>query len=116
MVSGLVTSPDDQSRICLLEASPIRIASNSLMSIKCFSTPLVFDLEIREVGHVSNRADLLFCFCLGRVGAVRELDVVEVVEHLVGREGNLPVAVETLCAFLDFLRRGLTRGCAQRAR
>jgi hypothetical protein len=34
MVSGFVTSPDDQSRICLLEASPIRIASKSLMSIK----------------------------------------------------------------------------------
>jgi hypothetical protein len=29
-----VTSPEDQSRICLLEASPIRMASNSLMSIK----------------------------------------------------------------------------------
>jgi hypothetical protein len=36
MVSGFVTSPDDQSRICLLEASAIRIASNSLMSIKRF--------------------------------------------------------------------------------
>jgi hypothetical protein len=34
MVSGFVTSPEDQSRICLLEASPIRIASKSLMSIK----------------------------------------------------------------------------------
>jgi len=34
MVSGLVTSPEDQSRIYLLEASPIRIASKSLMSIK----------------------------------------------------------------------------------
>jgi hypothetical protein len=29
-----VTSPEDQSRICLLDASPIRIASKSLMSIK----------------------------------------------------------------------------------
>jgi hypothetical protein len=36
IVSGFVTSPDDQSRICLLEASPIRIASKSLMSITCF--------------------------------------------------------------------------------
>jgi hypothetical protein len=31
-----VTSPDDQSRICLDDARPIRIASNSLMSIKAF--------------------------------------------------------------------------------
>jgi hypothetical protein len=34
IVSGLVTSPDDQSRICFDDASPIRIASKSLMSIK----------------------------------------------------------------------------------
>src|SRR6186997_249757 len=33
MVSGLVTSPIDQSRICFGEARPIRIASKSLMSI-----------------------------------------------------------------------------------
>jgi hypothetical protein len=35
IVSGLVTSPDDQSRICLLDASPMRIASKSLMSTEC---------------------------------------------------------------------------------
>src|SRR2546423_3117705 len=40
MVSGLVTSPEDQSRICLDDARPIRIASNSLMSIKALLTPL----------------------------------------------------------------------------
>jgi len=34
IVSGLVTSPEDQSRICLLDASPMRMASKSLMSIK----------------------------------------------------------------------------------
>jgi hypothetical protein len=30
----LVTSPDDQLRICLLDASPISIASKLLISIK----------------------------------------------------------------------------------
>jgi hypothetical protein len=34
IVSGFVTSPDDQSLICLLDARPIRIASKLLMSIK----------------------------------------------------------------------------------
>src|SRR5215210_4271538 len=34
MVSGLVTSPEDQDRICLDDASPISIASKLLMSIK----------------------------------------------------------------------------------
>jgi len=34
IVSGLVTSPDDQSRICFGDASPMRIASKSLISIK----------------------------------------------------------------------------------
>src|SRR5574338_95546 len=33
MVSGLVTSPIDQSRICFGEARPIRIAPKPLMSI-----------------------------------------------------------------------------------
>jgi len=37
IVSGFVTSPDDQSRICFDDARPIRIASNSLMSIKVVS-------------------------------------------------------------------------------
>src|SRR6266699_1832347 len=41
IVSGFVTSPEDQSRICLLEASPIRIASKSLMSIKVFPQLLI---------------------------------------------------------------------------
>src|ERR1700744_2595927 len=34
MVSGLVTSPELQERICLLEARPISIASKLFMSIK----------------------------------------------------------------------------------
>jgi hypothetical protein len=33
MVSGLVTSPLDQDLICLLDASPILMASKLLMSI-----------------------------------------------------------------------------------
>jgi hypothetical protein len=37
-----VTSPDDQSRICLLDASPIRIASKSLISIKFSASPSLF--------------------------------------------------------------------------
>jgi len=35
IVSGFVTSPLDQSWICLVEASPILIASKLLMSITC---------------------------------------------------------------------------------
>jgi hypothetical protein len=42
IVSGLVISPDDQSLICLLDASPMRIASKLLMSIKLF--PFFFEL------------------------------------------------------------------------
>src|SRR5919199_199138 len=34
MVSGLVTSPEDQERICFEEARPMLIASKLLMSIK----------------------------------------------------------------------------------
>src|SRR3977135_2651058 len=36
MVSGLVTSPEDHPRICLLDASPISMASKLLMSIMKF--------------------------------------------------------------------------------
>src|ERR671926_269406 len=108
MVSGFVTSPDDQSRICLLDASPIRMASKSLMSITCAyasfllllcssrsapsvafvwwvcaADPLVFDLY---VGHlVDELADLdrrlFFLFFL--------LDRQLLVEDFVGREGQL---------------------------
>jgi hypothetical protein len=39
IVSGFVTSPEDQSRICFDEARPIRIASKSLMSIKFLLSP-----------------------------------------------------------------------------
>ena len=79
MVSGFVTSPEDQSRICLLEASPIRIASKSLMSIK-FSPQslLVFKLEVNEV-CVTQRADLRFDFLFGLL-LLGDLDVVEIAE------------------------------------
>jgi hypothetical protein len=39
MVSGFVTSPDDQLLICLEEARLISIASKLLMSIKCVPLP-----------------------------------------------------------------------------
>jgi hypothetical protein len=34
IVSGFVTSPEDQDRICFEEASPMLLASKLLMSIK----------------------------------------------------------------------------------
>src|SRR3954465_10597288 len=86
MVSGLVTSPEDQSRICLLEASPIRIASNSLMSIKSLLALLVFEFQIHEAG-VAERSNLGLALLLGLL-ALRYLDVVEVAERLVGRQGQ----------------------------
>src|ERR687883_676340 len=72
MVSGLVTSPDDQSRICLLDASPMRIASKSLMSIKLL-------LYVRWF----SQGSCLFLGFLGGGGLGRDLDVGEVVEQLV---------------------------------
>src|SRR5215207_2133247 len=41
MVSGLVTSPEDQDRICLDDASPMEMASKLLMSI---TIPLLLDV------------------------------------------------------------------------
>src|SRR3954453_17996305 len=83
--SGFGTSPEDQSRICLLDASPIRIASKSLMSIK-FSPQslLVFELEVNEV-CVTHGADLRVRFLYG-LRAFGDLDVVEIAERLVGRQ------------------------------
>jgi len=40
MVSGFVTSPELQARICLEEARPISIASKLLMSSKMFLSRL----------------------------------------------------------------------------
>src|SRR6188472_4595162 len=88
MVSGFVTSPDDQSRICFDDARPIRIASKSLMSIKCLPRPSsVFDFQIDEV-RLAERADLGFGLLLGFF-LVRDLDVLEVAERLVGRQRQL---------------------------
>src|SRR3954469_25675878 len=114
MVSGFVTSPEDQSRICLLEASPIRIASKSLMSIK-FSPQslLVFELEVNEV-CVAERTD----FGIGLLGgflSLRHLDVVEVDERLVGRQRDLAVLVDALLALFRLLRRRLAADRAQGA-
>src|SRR5213079_2114714 len=85
IVSGLVTSPEDQSRICLLEASPIRIASKSLMSIN--SVPSVFDFRVGQLGFC-QWADLFLDLFLGLVGG-RQLHVLEVAERLVGRQLQL---------------------------
>src|ERR1044072_8573479 len=94
LVSVFVTSPDDQSRICFGDASPIRIASNSLMSIKVllfplgefWSSGLFVDFHVGEV-----------CIELGQVG-------VDVGEGLVGRDGQLAVLVDPLLALLELLR------------
>src|SRR5919202_5800146 len=117
MVSGFVTSPDDQSRICLDDASPMRIASKSLMSIKVFlslsSCPsLVLDLHVCQI-CLGERPHLLLDLLLG-LGVRRQLDVVEVAERLVGRQGQLAVLVDPLLALLDLLGRALARSGAER--
>src|SRR3954452_7775043 len=96
IVSGFVTSPDDQSRIFLLDANPIRIASNSLMSITCVLR--LFPLSQSVV-----------------VGSVVELDIGEVdvqlrvgldtVERFVGRDGDVAALVGCSGAFLGLLGR-----------
>src|ERR671936_2290976 len=111
MVSGFVTSPDDQSRICLDDASPMRIASKSLMSIKALLRPSLF-LYL----YVGQRArlglGLLLRFLFGC-----HLHVGEVAQRLVRREGQLlPGLVDALLAFLNLLGGRLPRGGAERAR
>src|SRR6478736_2518265 len=118
MVSGFVTSPEDQSRICLLDASPIRIASNSLMSINSAPQslpldPLVLDLNVGEV-CLAHRPDLGLNLFSGRLARL-QLDVREVVERLVLGKRELAVLVDALLALLGLLGRRLPRGCAQRA-
>src|SRR3954470_5514738 len=115
MVSGLVTSPDDQSRICFEDASPMRIASKSLMSIKFFASPfLVLEFQIHEAG-VAQRADCLLGFLCRRVAARLELDIVEIAERFVCRQGQLAVLIDALLPLLHFLRRRRTADGAQRA-
>src|SRR3954468_14192664 len=113
MVSGFVTSPEDQSRICLLEASPIRIASNSLMSINSYRSSLVLDVHIGQL--VGERAGLGFCLFLC-VLRRSDLHVREIAQLLIGRQGQLTGLVGALLALLGLLGRRLPRGCAQRAR
>src|SRR5919197_5816152 len=112
MVSGLVTSPEDQSRICLDDASPMRMASNSLMSIKAL--PLLLYFYVRQL--VCERTGLCLCFFL-RVLFRADLDVAQVAERLVRRERQLLARlVDALLALLGLLGGGLPRGGAERAR
>src|SRR5690349_5061094 len=123
MVSGFVTSPDDQSWICLVEARPILIASNSLMSINAShpfwggggtggdgrgwrrdgSSPslLHLDLVVLDVARARIR------------GQAWRVVLVGLREHLVGRQRELAVGVEAVDALLDLLGAGLARGGAQ---
>src|SRR6266540_7507101 len=112
MVSGFVTSPEDQSRICLLEASPIRMASKSLMSIKWVPSLLYF--RVRQP-RLAYRADFFLYLFLGLL-LRRELDVGEVAQRLVRGQLQLAGFVSAVLAFLDLLPRGLPRGRAQRSR
>src|SRR5205085_7003644 len=135
IVSGFVTSPDDQSRICLLDASPIRIASKSLMSIKWFFLPQRFErvrhpvreglgrrprvcarsLSFLYVSWFCERTCLFLSFFrCDRFGL--DLDVGEIAERLVGRHLQVAVLVDALLALLDLLGRRGTRRRAQRAR
>src|SRR5437868_7112619 len=115
MVSGFVTSPDDQSRICLLDASPIRIASKSLMSIKLVFLPCCSErvrhpvreglgrrprvyarsLSFLYVCWFSQGSCLLFClFRSHRLGL--DLDVGKIAERFVGRHLQVAVLVDAL--------------------
>src|SRR5918992_2900119 len=106
MVSGFVTSPEDQSRICLLDASPIRMASKSLMSIKVLPWSLFLEFQF-AFGQ---------CRCLFFVAFRTDFDVAQVAEHLVVRQRHLAVDVNALLPFLGLLGCGLPRRCAERAR
>src|SRR2546422_7538822 len=116
MVSGFVTSPDDQSRICFDDARPMRIASKSLMSIKVLCAPLYSFLEfqIREVA-VGDRPHLRLRLLLGLL-ARRLLHVAQVAQLLVVRERHLAVLVDALLALLELLGGGLASGRPERAR
>src|SRR3712207_6488207 len=83
MVSGFVTSPLDQERICLEDARPISIASKLLMSITGFPLLLVGDLADGDVlvdvlgvrrGGVVGHA-LVALLDLGLLGLVSRLAV-----------------------------------------
>src|ERR687887_2344386 len=113
MVSGLVTSPDDQSRICLDDASPIRMASNSLMSINSYRSLSLFNFHVCQ--FVCERPGL----CLGlllRVFLRADLDVAQVAERLVRRQREfLARLVDALLALLGLLCSRRPCGGAERA-
>src|SRR5919204_1687626 len=114
MVSGLVTSPEDQSRICLLDASPIRMASNSLMSIK--SCRSFFSFLCLYVGQlVSERTGLGLSLFL-RVLFRCNVDVRQVTELFVGRQGQLAGLVDPLLARLGLLGGRVPRRRPERPR
>src|SRR5205085_1792261 len=76
------------------------------------SSRSVFELEVGEALGERARLGLRLFLCLL---AGRDLDVVEILERLVGREGELAVPVDPLLALLDLLRvRRAGRG-AQRS-
>src|SRR5439155_13860842 len=70
MVSGLVTSPLDQDRICLEEASPMMMASTLLMSIKCAQCSRCRQREGWAV-RSGQCAGLRVTFCALRTRALR---------------------------------------------
>src|SRR6266566_6641721 len=135
MVSGFVTSPEDQSRICLLDASPMRMASKSLMSIKLVFLPCCSErvrhpvreglgrrprvcarpLSFLNVCRLAERTGLLFCL-FGCLDFRIHLDVGEIAERLVGRHLQLAVLVNALLPLLDLLGRRRPRRRAQGAR
>src|ERR687887_606509 len=114
MVSGLVTSPDDQSRICLDDASPIRMASNSLMSINSYRSLSLFNFHVCQ--FFCERPGLRFGLLL-RVFLRGDFHVGQVTELLVGGQRQLLARlVDALLSFLGLLGRRLPRGGAERAR
>src|SRR5436305_9098821 len=71
MVSGFVTSPELQDRICFEEASPMLIASKLLMSIKVKSLGQSGRCAVRGgrelASRLSLRLDVLSVLFLGRL-------------------------------------------------
>src|SRR5918997_3184866 len=83
MVSGLVTSPEDQDRICLDDARPISIASKLLMSIKGFSAFSLGPVLLVLGGLAGLREDLLVARQRLWVDGVRDV----LVAGVAGRPG-----------------------------
>src|SRR3954454_23423230 len=83
MVSGLVTSPEDQDRICLDDARPISIASKLLMSIKV-SVPSLLVRVLLVLGGLAGLREDRFV-ARHRLGVHRVGDVL--VAGVAGRAG-----------------------------